>query len=146
ESRYRGGDGVWRNTRLNRNFLINALGGKEWKTGRSRQNIFGANIRCTYQGGDRYIPADIAASQAQHTFVQDDTRAYTERLKNAFIAHLTLSYKINRRATAHEIALKMINVTGYKEFWGINYNHRTNQPELFLQAVSFPNLSYKIEF
>jgi hypothetical protein len=56
-SRHRGGDSIWRNTRLNRNYLANALAGKEWKTGKQKQNIFGVNIRCTYQGGERYIPA-----------------------------------------------------------------------------------------
>ncbi|MDR1729520.1 MAG: hypothetical protein LBR52_02540 [Prevotellaceae bacterium] len=30
KARYLGGDGVWRNTRLDRNYVVNALGGKEW--------------------------------------------------------------------------------------------------------------------
>jgi hypothetical protein len=146
ESRYRGGDGVWRNTRLNRNYMVNALAGKEWKTGRRKQNILGVNIRCTYQGGDRYIPADMETSKAQGTVVYDNSRAYEAQLEPAFISHLTVSYKINRQKTAHEFALKMINVTGYREFNGYRFNYRTGEPEIVRNAVSIPNVYYKIAF
>jgi hypothetical protein len=146
QSRYRGGDGVWRNTRLNRNYMVNALAGREWKTGKRKQNIFGVNIRCTYQGGDRYIPADMEASRIQGKVAYDDSRAYEAQLEPAFIAHLTMSYKINRRKTAHEFALKMINVTGYKELNGYYYNYRTGESEMSRDAVSIPNVYYKISF
>jgi hypothetical protein len=125
---------------------VNALAGKEWKTGRLKQNILGVNIRCTYQGGDRYIPADMSASGAQGTVVYDNSRAYDVQLEPAFISHLTVSYRINRRKTAHEIALKMINLTGYREFNGYRFNYRTGKPEMLRDAVSIPNIYYKIEF
>ena len=146
DSNYRGGDGVWRNTRLDRNFLVNALGGKEWKTGKQKQNILGLNIRCTYQGGDRYIPVDMAASKAQGTLIYDNSRAYEAQLEPAFVAHLTASYKINRSKLAHEFALKMVNLTGYKEFNGFRFNFRTGEPEMLREAVSIPNIYYKVSF
>ncbi|MDR1980930.1 MAG: carboxypeptidase-like regulatory domain-containing protein, partial [Tannerellaceae bacterium] len=62
DSRYKAGDGVWRNTRYNRNYVLNFLTGKEWLLGRNRQNIFNAGIRLSYQGGDRYSPVDWTAS------------------------------------------------------------------------------------
>jgi hypothetical protein len=46
-----------------------------------------------------------------------------------YISHLTVSYKINRKETTHEFALKMINVTGYKESGGYRVNYRTGEPE-----------------
>jgi hypothetical protein len=146
KSRYRGGDGVWRSTRLNRNFMLNALAGKEWKIGRRKRNILGVNIRCTFQGGDRYIPADMEASRIQEEVVYDNSRAYKSQLNPAFIAHMTMSYKINGRKTTHEFALKMINVTGYKEFNYYRYNYRTGEPEMMRDAVSIPNVYYKIGF
>ncbi len=30
DSKYKGGDGIWRNSRFNTNYVINLLGGKEW--------------------------------------------------------------------------------------------------------------------
>jgi hypothetical protein len=126
--------------------MVNALAGKEWKTGKRKQNIFGVNIRCTYQGGERYIPTDMEASRAQGIVAYDNARAYEAQLEPAFISHLTVSYKINRRKTAHELALKMVNVTGYKEFDGYRFNYRTGEPEMLRYAVSIPNVYYKVEF
>jgi hypothetical protein len=146
ESRYKGGDGVWRNTRLNRRYLVNALGGKEWKMGKQKQNMLSVNLRCSFQGGDRYIPVDEAASTAMQNVVYDNSRAYQAQLSPAFISHFTVSYKINKKNLAHEIALKMINVNGYKEFDGYYYNYCTNKPEMLRSAVIMPNICYKIEF
>jgi hypothetical protein len=146
ESRYSGGDGVWRSSRLNKNFLINALGGKEWKMGRQKQNILGVNIRLSYQGGDRYIPADEAASKAAQKMVYDNARAYQAQLPPALLCHFTVSYKINRKATAHEVALKMINVTGYKEFEGYYYDYKAGEPVMHRSAVVIPNICYKFDF
>ena len=36
DSRYKGGDGVWHNTKFNRNYVINGLVGKEWMIGRNK--------------------------------------------------------------------------------------------------------------
>jgi hypothetical protein len=146
ESRYKGGDGVWRDTRLNRNFLVNALGGKEWKLGKHKQNILGVNLRLSYQGGDRYIPIDETASIAAQNLVYDNSRAYQAQLSPAFISHFTVSYKINKKNLSHEFALKMINATGHKEFDSYEYNYRKNEPEMFKSAVTIPNISYKVEF
>jgi hypothetical protein len=146
QSRYAGGDGVWRNTRLNRNCIFNALGGKEWKMGKQQQNILLVSLRFTVQGGERFIPADEAASIAARNLVFDNARAYRTQLKTEFISHFTVSYKINRNRLAHEISMKMSNITGNEEFGGYFYNYRENKPEMYMGAVVIPNISYKVEF
>ena len=145
-SLYAGGDGEWRNTRLNRHFVVNALGGKEWMMGKQKQNMLSVSLRFTLQGGEYYIPVDEAASIAAQQIVYDNARAFKEHLPAALMAHFTVGYKINRDKLAHEFCLKMINVTGVKEFGGYMYNFRDNKPEMYLGAVVIPNISYKIEF
>jgi hypothetical protein len=145
ESRYTGGDGVWRNTRLNRNFIVNALGGKEWKMGRQKQNILSANLRFTLQGGERYIPVDEAASIAVKKIVYDNSRAYNLQYPNQFFCHFTVGYKINRNKLSHEFALQVMNLTGTKEYF-YGYNYQTDQPQLYSGTGTIPNLYYKIEF
>ena len=145
-SRYTGGDGVWRNTVFNRNFIFNALGGKEWKMGRQNQNILGISLRFTMQGGERYIPFDMEASKATQTVVFDDLRTFDPQLSPDFVCHFTVSYKINRNRLSHEISLKMINVTGNQELGAYYYDYRKNEPVMYMGAVSIPNISYKIEF
>lgn len=120
DSKYKGGDGVWHNTRFNRRFILNTLIGKEWMVGSKRQNILSANAKFTLQGGERYSPLDHAASLAHpdKEALYDETRAYSEQYPVMFIANFTVSYKINRKKVAHEFAIKALNVTGTEEYYG----------------------------
>lgn len=146
DARYRTAEGEWFDTRYNRNFVLNLLAGKEWMLGRNRQNLLGVNGRVTFQGGDRYSPIDEAASAARQEAVYDESRPYSQRLEPILLGHLTLSYKVNREKTAHEIALKVLNITGYKDYYGHRYNYQTGQVEAEREANIIPNISYRIEF
>lgn len=146
ESRYTGGDGIWRDTRLNRNFLLNALGGKEWKVGKHGQNIFNVNLKLSFQGGDRYSPINEAASEIEQDAVYDTSRAYEKQFSPAFVSNFTVSYKLNKEKLAHEFALKIINATGYKEFEGHFYNYHKRKVEAYRSSVVMPGISYKVEF
>lgn len=145
-SRYRGGDGVWRNTRYNRNYAFNFLTGKEWQVGKSQQNVFGINIRLSYQGGDHYSPLDEKASQKAQEAKFDETQAFSKQLPSAFTSHFTASFKINKKKSSREIALKIINATMYKEFIGFQYNYLTKVVDEYREGLFIPNLSYRIEF
>ena len=146
DSKYRGGDGVWRNTRYNRHFLTNVLGGKEWMIGRKRQNILGVNIRLNWMGGGYYTPLDEAASLAGQRPVEDENRVMDSQNPAVFVAHVTVNLKINRPGLAHEFGIKMLNVTGKKEFVNFDYNYRTGQMDKTGAAISIPNIYYKVTF
>lgn len=146
EARYRGGDGVWRNSRFNRKFVCNALIGKEWQVGKNKQNVLSVNARVGYQGGNWYSPVNEAASHALGDVVYDETRAYSLQTDAAATAHFTISYKRNRAKSSRELALKILNLTGQPDFYGYKYNMRTRAIERDLASVVIPNLSYRIEF
>ena len=146
DSKYKGGDNVWHNTRYNRNYLINFLIGKEWQVGPGRQNVISANVRLSYQGGDWYSPVNMTQSLLQKRAVYDETNAFSKQLSPSLLAHFTMSYKVNKKNTAHEFALKMLNITQQKDFYGFKYNYKTNSIEENSKVIFVPNLSYKIEF
>ncbi|MDR2466410.1 MAG: TonB-dependent receptor [Prevotellaceae bacterium] len=146
DSRYMGGDRVWRSTRYNRSYVFNLLAGKEWLTGRRRQNPFSASIRLSYQGGDRHSPVSLKASQEAKEIVYDESRAFSEQHPPSFLCHFTVSYKINRQNLSHEFSLKAINATMNKEYLGYRYNLKTRQADLEHEFIMIPNVSYKIEF
>ncbi len=65
DSKYRTSkDGEWHNTRYNRHFVMNALGGKEWMMGRDNQHTLGVSLRVSVMGGRYYTPGDEEASDA----------------------------------------------------------------------------------
>ncbi len=146
ESKYRAGDAVWRSTRFNRNFITNFLFGREWMVGKNKQNIFNANVRMTYQGGERFSPIDKEVSLLQEDAIYDENDAFSQQLSPSFLGHFTVSYKINKTDLAHEFAVKVMNVTGYKDFYGHKYNFKTQTVDEDRESIVIPNVSYKIEF
>ncbi|MCD4791057.1 MAG: TonB-dependent receptor, partial [Bacteroidales bacterium] len=76
-SKYKGGDGIERNTRYNQNFVFNLLGGKEWRV--RENNIFSLNGKFTVLGGRRYAPVDNKKSIAEQFVIYDDSRIYEEQ-------------------------------------------------------------------
>ncbi|MCF6346926.1 MAG: carboxypeptidase-like regulatory domain-containing protein [Flavobacteriaceae bacterium] len=145
-SEYTGGDGIWRNTRFNMNYLFNLLGGREWNLGKNKQNVLGLNIRLTYQGGERFTPYKLGESIIAEEVVFDETNAFSQQIDPAFIAHFTASYRINKKNTSHEFALKVLNATSYGDFQGFQYNFIEQTVDENRETIMIPNLSYKIEF
>lgn len=147
-SRYCGGDQVWHNTKFNRNYILNLLGGKEWMVGRNKQNILSVNAKLTVQGGDRYSPIDVAATM-EHPDKEvqyDETKAYSKQYSPMLLTNFSVSYKINKKKSTHEIAVKLLNATGFKEHYGHEYNIKTGKIEESTNVTSLPNIYYKVEF
>lgn len=145
KSKYMGGDKVWRNTRMDQRFILNALAGKEWTFGEHKHKIFSANIRLTYQGGYRYTPIDYIESEHSQGVEQIDAQAYSLRLSNSFTTDLTLRYRINKKKTAHEFSFMILNATGFRQT-GYVYNTMTNSVEKKRNAPIVPSISWKIYF
>ena len=146
DSKYRGGDGIWRNTRYNRNFLINLLAGKEWSTGRKRQNLFSINGRVSCQGGDRFTPVNKNETSTTGVVVLNDEKAFQEKLDPSLLLHFNMNYRINKPGHASTWALQIINATGVEDFYGYRINLKNGQAEPFRESIVVPNLSYKIDF
>lgn len=146
DAKYKGGDGVWRDSRFNRNYVVNLLAGKEWKVGKNKQNTFNINGRITFQGGDRFSPINEQATKARETIVYDETRAYSVQSDPITNVHLTLVYRKNKLRSSREIALKIVNLTQQPDFFGYQYNFRTGGIDKDIETILLPNLSYKIFF
>jgi hypothetical protein len=146
DSRYKTTGNKWYNTRYNRNYIFNFLLGKEWMIGSYRQHVFSANGRLTYQGGERYSPLNKPVSALKQDAVYNESNPYSCQLPLAFLGHFTVSYTINKHHLSHEFAIKVLNITGYKDFYGHRYNFKTEMVVEERESIIIPNVSYKIEF
>lgn len=148
DSRYRGGDGVWHDTKFNRLYVVNGLIGKEWMMGRNKQNVLSLNLKLTLQGGDRYAPIDLDATLAHpdKEVQYDETRAFSIQRSPMLIGNYTASFRMNKKRVSHEFSVKGINFTKAKEYYGHRYNFRTGAVDDAGQATSFINVSYKLDF
>jgi len=146
KSEYKGGDGIWRHTRMDRGFISNVLVGKEWMVGKQKQNMFNLNFRLSIQGGDRYTPIDEKKTHENKEVELDETRAYSLQFDPMITTDLSVSYKINKRKVSHEFAIKLINPTLYtgQKYYDYEYESTTLKRE---KGTGFiPNISYKIQF
>ncbi|MCD7972174.1 MAG: TonB-dependent receptor [Candidatus Azobacteroides sp.] len=146
DSRYRGGDGKWYNTRFNRKYVLNLLGGKEWVTGKNRNKIWSVNLRGVLQGGDRYSPVDTEATLADPDKLvrYNEDAAYSKQFGPSFTFHYTVSYKINLKGKSHEFAIKVLDPG--KEYYGHSYNYKTGRIDEDRENGGISNISYKFEF
>ncbi len=146
ESRYRGGDGVWRDTRYDKRWVVNLLGGKEWKVGKEKNDLLGLNGRINFMGGDRMTPVDEAASLTAGEIVYDESRAFSVSKPNVYYVDLTLNYTRNKKRHASTWSVQLINLLAQQEFNGYRYNLSTRSVEEFKEVTMVPNISYKIDF
>ena len=124
------------------NFLI----GKEWVFGSMQHKTFGANVRFSYQGGDRFSPIDLLGSIASESVVFNERDAFSQQLSSSFVSHFTLVYRVNKKQRTTEWALKVLNAGGYEEFYEFVYNFKSRGVEELRRAVVVPNVSWKRSF
>lgn len=146
KSKYRGGDNVWRNTRLDKNYLLNLLAGKEWMVGKLKQNVLSLNGRLFFQGGERYTPVNEERSQTEHDIVFDETKAYSKRFNPSINGDVSVSFRINKKRVSHEFSLKILNVGMRTGMHFYQYNEKTFEIEEKEGTGLIPNISYKIYF
>ncbi|MGK7395520.1 MAG: TonB-dependent receptor [Candidatus Cyclobacteriaceae bacterium M3_2C_046] len=149
DSKYTGADGIERNTRFNRNYVINALAGKEWAVGRSDNNLLSANVRLNYMGGNRKEPINTAASIAAKEVVYQETEgnmAFVSQFDDQPIVSFTVSYRKNKPNHSSIWSLQILNALSTEEFDTDFYNLKTGKTDTKFAGIMVPNLSYKIEF
>jgi hypothetical protein len=146
ESTYTGGDGVQRSGRYNKRYVANFLVGKEWNTGKQKNNVLSVNARLVIQGGDRLVPVDISATMAARELVYDESRAFEESKPASEILSFSINYRINKKKHASTWSLHIVNVLGEKEMEGYRFDPVNNTIVKEEDPFMIPNVSYKIEF
>ena len=146
-SKYKGSDGVERNTAFNGKYVFNALAGKEWKVGSAKRNKFSADIKFTNAGGRAYTPIDLLASNATGR-EQLSSNAYSAYYDNYYRIDLKAGYTLNsgKRKVSQTFSLDLQNVTNHKNVFSEGYDDRTKGIRTTYQLGFFPNLVYKFQF
>ena len=143
-SKYKGGDGIERNTRFNSNYVVNILGGKEWTI--RKKNILGVNLKATLTGGEYYVPIDLDESILQHRQVPDEANAYQPRLPDFYYLDLTITYRTNHKKFSGIWAIQIKNLLNQRPDIGYVYNDYNQSIEPVKSMGILPFISYKIEF
>jgi hypothetical protein len=153
DSKYKTLEGVWRNTRYNKNYIVNILFGKEFKSlGKKHNQTLALNTKVFFEGGERYIPllrdaqGNVAVEPENDRYF-DYGKAFNNKLDDIFLLNLSISYKFNRPKATHEIFLDLMNLNDSKgriaEYYDVN---KPGKVGYITQFGFFPNLMYRIYF
>ncbi|UCH15536.1 MAG: TonB-dependent receptor [Bacteroidales bacterium] len=143
DSKYKGSDGILRNTRYNASIICNLLGGYEWHL-RNRSTL-GVDGRIIWAGGERKIPLDYEASEGKREAVYIISRAYEERFKDYFRFDIRVSYKINKK-TSHTLAIDIMNVTNRNNHFIAVYDEDINDYDEVSTLGIIPALLWRWNF
>ncbi|WP_266366378.1 TonB-dependent receptor [Tellurirhabdus rosea] len=147
ESKYKGSDNIWRDTRFNGNFATSFLAGKEITTGETglfRRSIIGLNLKLSYYGGYRTTPIDVAASQEKGETVYIDRLTFSEQLPDYFRTDVRFSWKKNRPQSTRTWSLDIQNVSNRQNVYGRYFDAKSGSVKTFYGVPLIPVLSYRV--
>ena len=148
ESKYKGSDGVERNTAFNGNYVVNFLAGKEFKFGKNKQNAFTLDTKLTNAGGRYETPIDFEASKLKGDEVYITSQAYSQRLSGYFRWDVKFGYTLNssKRKFTQQFFLDFQNVTNNKNIFQRRYSASKNQIYNVYQIGFFPDVLWRVQF
>ncbi|MEN9699732.1 MAG: hypothetical protein RLZZ301_930 [Bacteroidota bacterium] len=132
DSKYRGSDGILRNTSYNGNFVFNLLGGKEFKVG--ERSIIGIGGKVTTAGGKRYGLVDLAATNAAKEIIFQDSLFNELQFKDYFRVDFKINWRKNADRVTHEIGIDLVNILNTKNLLTFAY-----KPALTPTEIADPN-------
>lgn len=143
DSKYKGYDGIERNTAFNMGYVANILAGNEFKFG---DDILSISLRVSTTGGRYLTPLDFDLSKISGNAVYDKSRAFSERQTPYFRADLKLAYRQNFGSSTMEFAIEFQNITNNENIFQQSYNRRTNSIVTQYQQGFFPVPMFRYTF
>ena len=125
DAQYTGSDDIERSTAFDGGYVVNLLGGREFKVGR-KENTLNIDLKFTASGGNRFTPINFERSAELGYEVRQDDMAYSEAIDDYLRADLKISYRINAKRATYEFGVDLRNVTNNVNEFSRTYNARTN--------------------
>jgi len=174
DSKYRGSDGVLRNTVFNGNYVVNVLGGYELQLNRKNPKVktpraglsekglarwdkkqkrkegtshsLKFDVKFTIAGGARYTPIDLTASEQAGMAVYRDDLAFSEQFDPYYRLDLGLTFRMSRKRVTQEFSASCQNVTDKQNPLYLRYDRAQNKLVNVNQLGVYPLLQYKLLF
>lgn len=143
-SKYKGDDNIWRNSRYDKGSVFNILAGKDFIF--RNRNLLSFNLRLSYVGGERCSPILTDESLAQRKIVFNDSRLFEDKYPADIFTDLSISYRKNKKRHSSVFSAQIKNVLGNKTRRGYFFNYQTKKLEEDSNVVVVPLISYKLEF
>jgi hypothetical protein len=137
DAKYKGSDGILRNSAFDNGYVVNVLGGYEIPV--SKNFTIAINEKFITAGGKRSTPfkADLN-SDGKYEIKYDDTKAYEDQDPPYLRLDFLITLRQNGEKTTNEYMVDFQNVTNHKNLFYKNVNRDTGEIEnIYLQGFAF---------
>ena len=144
QSKYKGSDGIERNSAFNSNYVINCLVGKEFTFG--SRSAFTIDIKASMAGGKYYTPIDLNASRlvGETKYLEND--AFSSKYDPFLKADIKFGYRLNGKKVSQEWQFYVENFTNHKNILLQSYSKSKDEITTTYQLGAFPMMLYRIHF
>ncbi|HET6558457.1 MAG TPA: carboxypeptidase-like regulatory domain-containing protein [Prolixibacteraceae bacterium] len=146
DSKYRGNNHQWYNTVYNAGHVGNFLAGKDFKLGKSNQNIVGINSKVVWRGGYRISPIDTVATQLEKEMQFDEQRMNENKLPDFFRIDFGTYLRVNKPGYSYILSLDIQNIINRKNTIGYEFSDEKNNIAPIEAMGLIPILNFRIEF
>ncbi|MCZ2357665.1 MAG: TonB-dependent receptor [Bacteroidia bacterium] len=143
-SLYQGQDRIWRSTSFDNKFVINILGGYEFKV--NAKVSFDINVKYVLAGGRPYTPYDETLSAFMQLGIPDYEQYLAKRYPNYERFDARISSKINLKKTSIMIFFSVENIFNRKNILDEYYEYKSKQIKTQYQLGFFPVGGIRAEF
>jgi hypothetical protein len=144
DSKYKGSDGIERNTAFNGKYVVNILGGWEFRT--SKKGVLAIDTKITAAGGRRYTPIDLEASIKAGETTGKASEVYSLQYKDYFRTDLKITYRLNRKKVMEEWFLDIQNITNTQNIYSQSFSKKDGAVTTTYQLGFYPMFNYRIFF
>ncbi len=144
DSRFKGSDGVLRNTAFNGNYVANLLLGKEFTLSDSKTLTI--NFKSTLAGGRRYTDADQEASSRLLQTVLKEDEAFELQFRPYMRQDFKIMYAINKKKSTHQLSLDIQNLLNRQNEFEKLYSVKEGRMRTAYQQSFLPEIQYRVLF
>lgn len=144
ESKYKGSDGITRNTVFNGNYIFNFLIGKEFKI--AENWLLVTDFKATCGGGKRYTPVDLQQSILTGKTVLVESETNSKLFDVYYKGDIKIGFRHEGRHISQEFAINADNFTNRKNGFRVTYNKMKKSVETQEQLGILPGIYYRVYF
>lgn len=144
ESKYKGSDGIERNTAFNGNYVLNTLLGYEFKI--NHKSAITLDYKLTIAGGKRYTPIDLEKSRLEGETKYVESEAFSQQFSPFFKTDIKIGYRLNGKRTSQEWQFFVENFTNHENILMQSYSKSKDKINNINQLGIFPMVLYRIHF
>jgi hypothetical protein len=144
DSKYKGYDGIKRNTAFNGNYVLNMLAGYEHNI--AKKTMITLDIKTVWAGGRRYVPVNFEESSRTGTEVRNWNMAYEDKYDDYFRTDVRVGIKWNSKRISQEWGIDLQNIAGYRSVFMEGYDIEAGENYTVYQQGFLPMFLYRIQF